>query len=207
MKPEAIQNERDRIGSTKRNRKRCFASNTMESVDETHSNDNDYFDSQYHFVNQKDASMQRRYSLGNNTEFSASYRSFKKMIASTTSMTSPDQNSESSSCGEDISLTNNINLIDKQAITNTPNSPLLMQVEDGSKKLISMLINIEASIEANTINANLQQQKNNRINNAEEDTSKFCILKYLISWSNSLHPLPDLPFTDKVKFIAKIKLF
>lgn len=195
MKPEAIQNERDRIGSTKRNRKRCNEFNT-ESSDETHSKD---FNSQYCLVRPDDslfcdASSQRRYSIGANcTEVGVLYRPFQKIPASSALITSPDQYSETSSCGEKVSLTHNMHLNGRQSVT-TPNSPIIIQADEGSKKLINMLIGIEANVEVNTANT-LKQQNGVNI---EEETSRFRVLKYLISWSNSLHPLPDLPFSDKV---------
>ncbi|CAI5454742.1 unnamed protein product [Caenorhabditis angaria] len=114
MKPEAIQNERDRIGSTKR-RKRSGA------------------------------------------------------------------NSENNSDSEG----------------NTP-SPKMDNVSNSvSRKLIEMLIDIENRLVNNqNMNALLRDE-------AEQKNSRQRAVNHLIGWTNMLHPLPEVPLSDKVLLIKK----
>uniref|UniRef100_F1L2D7 Nuclear hormone receptor family member nhr-14 n=1 Tax=Ascaris suum TaxID=6253 RepID=F1L2D7_ASCSU len=123
MKPEAIQNERDRIGSTKRSRKRSLPAHlqpTSTSADGVSDSDD----------GPSPPRMERRNE-------------------------------------EDATTT-------------------------ASRRLVEMIVDIESRLQGN--------QNINNILRAEEqeNNSRQRSVSTMIGWANMLHPLPELPFTDKV---------
>jgi nuclear factor 4 len=126
MKPEAIQNERDRIGSTKRNRKRQLPAHL----------------------------------IGNAQQHNGPYGS-------------PERCSES----------------DESSSATTPTLSVGAErsVYDTSRKLMDTLLNIEARV--------LQMTSHD---DRLPCTSRQRSVSLVINWANVLHPLPDLPFNDKI---------
>jgi hypothetical protein len=139
MKPEAIQNERDRIGSTKRSRKRALPTHLATS---------------------------NGYPL-------SSTRS--SISASSDDNTNIDGDNSRSSA----SPNNNANSVasHQQNLTN-----------EASKRLIEMLMDIEIRLTSTL---------------SEDDklSARQRIINLIISWSNMLHPLPELQFNDKVNLL------
>lgn len=131
MRPEAIQNERDRIGSTKRNRKIVRLPH--------HQN-------------------------VSNSVVSPSYGG------------SPvdERNSESDDASPSASAISTLN--------GTHNNS-----QDASHRLIENLMDIEHCLDVS------------RGVKTEPANSRQQIIQLLINWSNMLHPLADIPFTDKVR--------
>ncbi|KAH7729146.1 Nuclear hormone receptor family member nhr-14 [Aphelenchoides avenae] len=125
MKPEAIQNERDRIGSTKRNKKRQLPAHLS----------------------------------GQNGSPDAPFGS-------------PDRHSES----------------DESCSAATP-SLMDRSVQDASRKLIDMLLNIEARV------AQVAHEE------IATTSARQRTISLVIQWANMLHPLPELPFNDKVHLL------
>ncbi|VDO26980.1 unnamed protein product [Onchocerca flexuosa] len=124
MKPEAIQNERDRIGSTKRNRKRSLPAHLQptSTSGDINSDSDDALSS---------ARIERRYS---------------KDEATTAA----------------------------------------------SRRLVEMIVDIESRLQGN-------QNINNILGGeGHENNSRQRSISLMIGWANLLHPIPELPFTDKV---------
>lgn len=124
MKPEAIQNERDRIGSTKRSRKRSLPVHLQPTSTSGEGNsDSDDGPSP--------ARIERRF-------------------------------------GEDEATTT------------------------ASRRLVEMIVDIESRLQGN-------QNMNNILGGEEpENNSRQRSISLMIGWANLLHPLPELPFTDKI---------
>uniref|UniRef100_A0A0M3IEI8 Nuclear receptor domain-containing protein n=1 Tax=Ascaris lumbricoides TaxID=6252 RepID=A0A0M3IEI8_ASCLU len=127
MKPEAIQNERDRIGSTKRSRKRSLPAHlqpTSTSADGVSDSDD----------GPSPPRMERRNE-------------------------------------EDATTT-------------------------ASRRLVEMIVDIESRLQGN--------QNINNILRAEEqeNNSRQRSVSTMIGWANTLHPLPELPFTDKASLFS-----
>ncbi|KAL3990902.1 Zinc finger C4 type (two domains) family protein [Acanthocheilonema viteae] len=124
MKPEAIQNERDRIGSTKRNRKRTLPAH-LQPTSTSGDGNSDSDDSP------SSARFERRYS-------------------------------------EDEATTT------------------------ASRRLVEMILDIESRLQGN-------QNINNILGGeGQENNSRQRSISLMIGWANLLHPIPELPFTDKV---------
>ncbi|CAG9536830.1 unnamed protein product [Cercopithifilaria johnstoni] len=124
MKPEAIQNERDRIGSTKRNRKRSLPAH-LQPTSTSGDGNSDSDDSP------SSARNERRYS-------------------------------------EDEATT------------------------AASRRLVEMIVDIESRLQGN-------QNINNILGGeGQENNSRQRSISLMIGWANLLHPIPELPFTDKV---------
>uniref|UniRef100_A0A915PJL3 Nuclear hormone receptor family member nhr-14 n=1 Tax=Setaria digitata TaxID=48799 RepID=A0A915PJL3_9BILA len=124
MKPEAIQNERDRIGSTKRSRKRSLPAHLQptSTSGEGNSDSDDIPPS---------GRTERRYS-------------------------------------EDEATT------------------------AASRRLVEMIVDIESRLQGN-------QNINNILGGeGQENNSRQRSISLMIGWANLLHPIPELPFTDKV---------
>ncbi|VDK66713.1 unnamed protein product [Onchocerca ochengi] len=124
MKPEAIQNERDRIGSTKRSRKRSLPAHLQptSTSGDINSDSDDALPS---------ARIERRYS---------------KSEATTAA----------------------------------------------SRRLVEMIMDIESRLQGN-------QNINNILGGeGHENNSRQRSISLMIGWANLLHPIPELPFTDKV---------
>uniref|UniRef100_A0A914YRR8 NR LBD domain-containing protein n=1 Tax=Panagrolaimus superbus TaxID=310955 RepID=A0A914YRR8_9BILA len=151
MKPEAIQNERDRIGSTKRSRKRALpnhlASNSGYPMSSTRSSISASSDE-----NTNDNGDNSRSSLSPHQQQQLQQQ---QQTASSTSQQQQQQ----------------------QNLTN-----------EASKRLIEMLMDIEIRLTSTL---------------SEDDklTARQRIINLIISWSNMLHPLPDLQFNDKVNLL------
>ncbi|VDK53624.1 unnamed protein product [Anisakis simplex] len=124
MKPEAIQNERDRIGSTKRSRKRSLPSHLQPTS------------------------------------------------------TSVDGPSDSDDGPSPLRIERRL---EDDASTTT-----------ASKRLIEMIVDIESRLQGNqNINSILRGEE-------PEVNSRQRTISTMIGWANMLHPLSELPFTDKV---------
>ncbi|KAI6173934.1 Nuclear hormone receptor family member nhr-14 [Aphelenchoides besseyi] len=140
MRPEAIQNERDRIGSTKRNRKRTLPPH-----------------------------------LGGNSPL-ATYEG--------SAAGSPEErNSES----DDAASTPSTSTFGAQQLTANLNAQ--SNGANANRQLIEALLEIERTYEAN------------HDFNSKPLSSRQHVIQILITWSNSLHPLFDLPFNDKVHLL------
>uniref|UniRef100_A0A7E4ZXR1 Nuclear receptor domain-containing protein n=1 Tax=Panagrellus redivivus TaxID=6233 RepID=A0A7E4ZXR1_PANRE len=125
MKPEAIQNERDRIGSTKRSRKRALPP---------------------HLAGFPMTSSRSSISAGSEPDSVES-----------------DRNSASPSHGT--------------------------FANEASRRLIEMLLDIEMRLTNNNVGL---------LGEAEDQSARQKSVNLMINWSNMLHPLPELPFSDKV---------
>ncbi|KAK6113316.1 Zinc finger C4 type (two domains) family protein [Brugia pahangi] len=124
MKPEAIQNERDRIGSTKRSRKRSLPAH-LQPTSTSGDGNSDSDDAP------SSARLERRYS-------------------------------------EDEATT------------------------AASRRLVEMIVDIESRLQGN-------QNINNILGGeGQENNSRQRTISLMIGWANLLHPIPELPFADKV---------
>uniref|UniRef100_A0AAF5PM76 Nuclear hormone receptor family member nhr-14 n=2 Tax=Wuchereria bancrofti TaxID=6293 RepID=A0AAF5PM76_WUCBA len=124
MKPEAIQNERDRIGSTKRSRKRSLPAH-LQPTSTSGDGNSDSDDAP------SSARIERRYS-------------------------------------EDEATT------------------------AASRRLVEMIVDIESRLQGN-------QNINNILGGErQENNSRQRSISLMIGWANLLHPIPELPFADKV---------
>jgi len=137
MKPEAIQNERDRIGSTKRNRKRTFPPHLQ---------------------------------------------GISSPVVSPGYGGSPidERNSESDDTASTPSTSTFGSHLNSQLIN--------INGQDANRRLIESLLDIEHRLDAT------REFKS-------ESTSRQQAIQLLINWSNLLHPLADIPFTDKVQLL------
>jgi len=128
MKPEAIQNERDRIGSTKRSRKRGLPPHLSG-------------------------------------------------FPTTSTRSSISGSSESDPIESDRNSV----------------SPSHTAATEASRRLIEMLLDIEMRLASNV--PSLLGDEN------EAQSARQRSINLMINWSNMLHPLPDLPFNDKVSLL------
>jgi len=128
MKPEAIQNERDRIGSTKRSRKRGLPPHLSG-------------------------------------------------FPTTSTRSSISGSSESDPIESDRNSV----------------SPSHTAATEASRRLIEMLLDIEMRLTSNV--PSLLGDEN------EAQSARQRSINLMINWSNMLHPLPDLPFNDKVSLL------
>jgi len=134
MRPEAIQNERDRIGSTKRNRKHTLPPHLQGSP-----------------------VVSPSYVSGSPTD---------------------ERNSES----DDTASTPSTSAFGAHLNTSSNG-------HDASRRLIETLLDIEHRSDAG------QEFKTDATNSRQR------AIQLLVNWSNLLHPLPDIPFTDKVQLL------
>jgi hypothetical protein len=139
MKPEAIQNERDRIGSTKRSRKRGLPTHLAST---------------------------------NGYPMSSTRSSISASSDENTNIDG-DNNSRSSTSPRHTPVASQ----QHQNLTN-----------EASKRLIEMLMDIEVRLTSTL---------------SEDDklSARQRIINLIISWSNMLHPLPELQFNDKVNLL------
>ena len=146
MKPEAIQNERDRIGSTKRSRKRALPNHLVGNA------------------------TQPAYSLSSTRSSISASSDGDTNLDGDRSSVSPHQNG------------NSVNVASHQKnLTN-----------EASKRLIEMLMDIEIRLTSG-LSANEDE--------ATKLSARQRIINLIISWSNMLHPLPELQFNDKVNLL------
>ncbi|KAI1706443.1 zinc finger, c4 type (two domains) domain-containing protein [Ditylenchus destructor] len=133
MKPEAIQNERDRIGSTKRNRKRLMPGGLPQ-------------EQQHQF---------RHPALPSGL--------------SAAQAVSPDRNSESSDDS-----------------TSTPSQFAHSSDAAAIRQIIDMVMNVENKVALTTHTT------------PGIETARQASMRHVVVWSNSLHPLQQLSFQDKI---------
>jgi hypothetical protein len=145
MKPEAIQNERDRIGSTKRSRKRALP---------THLASNGYPMSSTR--SSISASSDDNTNDNGDSRSSLSPHQLQQQTTSTSATSQQQQ---------------------QQNLTN-----------EASKRLIEMLMDIEIRLTSS-------------LSDDDKLTARQRIINLIISWSNMLHPLPELQFSDKVNLL------
>uniref|UniRef100_A0AC34FP38 Uncharacterized protein n=1 Tax=Panagrolaimus sp. ES5 TaxID=591445 RepID=A0AC34FP38_9BILA len=215
MKPEAIQNERDRIGSTKRSRKPIqnerdrigstkrsrkralpthLASNgypmsstrssiSASSDDNTNDNgDNSRSSLSPHHQNQQQqqqTSSTSSASQQQNLTNEASKRLIEMLMDIEIRLTS--------SLSEDDKLTARQRIINLIISWSNMLHPL-PELQFNDKRLIEMLMDIEIRLTSSL---------------SEDDklTARQRIINLIISWSNMLHPLPELQFNDKVNLL------
>lgn len=183
MKPEAIQNERDRIGSTKRNRKTSRQSN-----DPRTSSSNLLLASSSYSGEGVGTIIALNSNCGGAT--------------SPLTTISPDRNSESDESVTQLPAIQFASVAgafaSSSGVSGAASTSVSQSSVEAARQLIRTLVEIDTQLSG--------------IFNGHAEITEMPrqrVVRYLLEWSNVLNPLPSLPFNDKVSeyFVSFIIIF